>query len=129
MTSRSVSPEDDPSTHAGRNPSQLRQETRVLSHQSLSDAQKATCSLRLLSDHAKAEELATTLEALLARHSTELEDFAKEHNKKPEHIQKLVSLSSHYKIKRAVTIQNAKIHAKSLEVNGGTHTIQHFAAM
>jgi hypothetical protein len=127
MASHTLSPlvapiEDDPSTHSGRNPSQLQQQARVLTHRSLSNAQKATRSLRLLSDHAKAEELATALEALLARHSTELEDFAKEQNTKPEHIQKLISQSSHYKAKRAVTIQNAKIHAKSLEVNGGTHT-------
>ncbi|EDR15662.1 uncharacterized protein LACBIDRAFT_320606 [Laccaria bicolor S238N-H82] len=40
------------------------------------------------------------------------------HNTKLEYIQKLTSQSSHYKQKRAVTIQNAKLHAKSLEVNG-----------
>lgn len=127
MASQSVSlPPDDPSSHSGRNSSKLLQKTRVLNRNSLSNAQKASRSLRLLSDHAKAEELVTALDVLLAHHSTELEDFAKEHNTKLDHILRLVSLSSHYKKKRAVNIQNAKLHVKSLEVNGGTHTFQHF---
>lgn len=127
MASRSVSlsvaPLEDLSTHAGRNPSQPKQKTRVLTQHSLSLAQKATRSLRHLSDHAKAEELAAELDVLLSRHRTELEIFSKEHNTKLEYIQKLTSQSSHYKQKRAVTIQNAMLHAKSIEVNEGTHTI------
>jgi hypothetical protein len=116
----------DPSTHAGRNPSQPQQNTRVLTHHSLSLAQKATRAVRQIADHAKAEDLATALDKLLSRHRADLEDLAKEHNTKLEHIQKLTSQSSHYKHKRAVTIQNAMLHAKSLEVNGGTYTIFHF---
>jgi hypothetical protein len=127
MASRSASPvtlpEENPATHAGRHPSQHQQKTRVLTQHSLSLAQKATRALRQISDHAKAEELATALDLVLSRHRTELDDLAKEHNTKPEYIQKLTSQSSHYKPKRAVTIQNAKLHAKSLEINGGTHTI------
>jgi hypothetical protein len=128
MASRSVSPsitpfEDDPSTHAGRHPSQTMQKTRVLTQHSLSLAQKATRSLRQISDHAKAEELTIDLDILISRHRTELETFAKEHNTKLEHIQKLTTQSSHYKQKRAVTIQNTMLHAKSMEVNGGMHAI------
>jgi hypothetical protein len=134
MASRSVSPfvtipEEDPSTHAGRNPSQPQQKTRVLTHRTLSLAQKATRSLRQIADHAKAEDLATALDSLLSCHHTELEEFAKEHNTKLEYIQKLTSQSTHYKQKRAVTIQNAKLHAKSLEVNGGMHRIYHFTEL
>ena len=91
----------------------------------LSQAQKATCSLRLISDHAKAEELAKALDVILSRHRTKLEDFAKVHDTKIEYIQKLTSQSSHYKPKRAVTIQNVKLHAKSVEVNGGTYITHH----
>jgi hypothetical protein len=128
MASRSVSPsvtpfEEDLATHAGRHPSQTKQKTRVLTQHSLLLAQKATCSLRQVSDHAKAEELTTDLDILLSRHRTELETFAKDHNTKLEHVQRLTSLSSHYKQKRAVTIQNAMLHAKSMEVNGGMHEI------
>ena len=125
MASCSVSPsdtpppEENPATHASRNPTQPVQKTRVLTHHSLSLAQKATRSLRLLADRAKAEELAAALDILLARHQTELEAFSKEHDTKLEYIQKLTSQSSHYRQKRSVTIQNAKMHAKSLEVNGG----------
>ena len=130
MASRSPSPlvvpsEEDPSTHAGRNPFKPQQKTRVLSQHTLSQAQKATRSLRLISDHAKAEELAKALDVILSRHRTELEDFAKAHDTKIEYIQKLTSQSSHYKPKRAVTIQNAKLHAKSVEVNGGTYITHH----
>jgi hypothetical protein len=131
MSSGAASPvamahEEDPATHAGRNPSQSQQQTRILTHNSLSLAQKATRSLRLQADHAKAEELTAALDTLLLRHNTELEDFAKEHNTKMEYITKLTSQSSHYKPKRSVTIQNAKLHAKSLEVNAGMHTTYHF---
>lgn len=131
MSSHSASPEataheEDPSTHAGRNPSQPQQQTRLLAHHSLSLAQKATRSLRLLADHAKANDLTAALDIVLARHSAELEDFAKEHDTKMEYITKLTSQSSHYKTKRGVTIQNAKLHAKSLEVNAGTHTTHHY---
>jgi len=87
--------------------------------------QKATCSLRQISDHAKAKELTTNLDVLLSHHHAELEDFAKAHNTKLEYIQKLTSKSSHYKQKRAVTIQNAKLHAKSLEVNGRMYITHH----
>jgi hypothetical protein len=44
-----------------------------------------------------------------------------------EYIQKLTSQSSHYKTKRAVTIQNAKLHMKSLEVNAGMYSFKHFS--
>lgn len=124
MASRSASPfapppEENPFTHAGRNPSQPQQKSRVLSRPSLSNAQKATHALRRAADHETAEELASDLDILLTRHRTELDDFAKSHNTKQEYIQKLISQSSHYKQKRGVTLQNAKLHAKSLEVNGG----------
>lgn len=120
-----ITPVEDPSTHAGRNPSQPQQETRVLSRPSLSLVQKATRALRHIAEHDKAEELATALETLLSRHREELEHFSKEHNTKLDYIQKLTSQSSHYKQKRAVTIQNAKLHAKSLEVNEGMFTFLH----
>jgi hypothetical protein len=67
--------------------------------------------------------MTTALDTLLSRHRAEMEDFANEHDTKLEHcehILKLTSLSSHYKHKRAVNIQNAMLHAKSLEVNEGT---------
>jgi hypothetical protein len=126
MASRSpsVTPSvEDPDTHAGCNASQAKQKSRVLKKQSLSLAQKATRSLRLLSDHAKSEVLSTDLDVLLSSHRTELEDSAKDHDTKLEYIQKPISQSSHYKQKRAVTIQNTMLHAKSMEVNGGVQII------
>jgi hypothetical protein len=130
MSSPSASPvhtaAQDPSTHAGRNrdSTQNQQETRVLTQNSLSLAQKATRALRVASTRANAEELAADLENILTRHKAELEAFAKDHDVKSEYIKKLTSQSSHYKTKRAVTIQNAKLHIKSLEVNAGTHMLR-----
>ena len=91
MASHSASPfftppEEDPSTHAGHNPSQPQQEIQVLTKHSLSLSQKATHSLCQISDHAKAEELAAALDILLSSHHTELEDLAKVHNMKLEYI-------------------------------------------
>lgn len=115
-----VTAAEDLSTHASRTSSHLQQVARVLNQNSLSVAQRATRDLRQASTRAKAEELATDLDIILTRHSAELELFAKEHDTKMEYITKLTSHSSHYKTKRAVTIQNAKLHIKSLEVNAGT---------
>ena len=112
----------DPSTHASRNSSQPQQETRVLTKHNLSQAQKATRSLQQASTHAKAEELAKDLDILITRHNAELEKFATDHDTKFEYIKKLTSQSSHYKKKRAVTSENAKLHLKSYEVNSGMHT-------
>ena len=107
-----VSAFEDPSTHAGCNPSQLQQKTCVLNQQTLSLAQKATCSLQQASTHAKAEELAKDLGIILTCHNAELEIFAKDHNTKMDYITKLTSQSTHYKKKRAATIQNTMLHLK-----------------
>ena len=125
MASRSASPletppEENPSTHAGCNPSKLQQTSQVLSRPSLSNGQKVTRALHLAAVHKTAEDLATDLDTILTCHRAELHDFAKEHSTNQEYIQKLTSQSSHYKQKRAVTIQNAKLLAKYLEVNAGT---------
>ena len=56
---------------------------------------------------------------LLSKQQIKLEDLAKRHRKKVEAINKLVCSSSHYKNKRMVSIENAKLHAKALEVNTG----------
>jgi len=63
--------------------------------------------------------LSRELDVLLSKQRMELEDLAKRHGKKVEAIDKLVSSSSHYKNKRMVSIENAKLHAKALEVNAG----------
>jgi hypothetical protein len=124
-----VTAAENPSTYAGRNrdSSQPQQETRVLTQKSLSLPEQATRSLQQASTRAKAEELATDLDIILTRHSAELEIFAKDHDTKLDYIKKLISQSSRYKTKRAVTIQNAMLHIKSMEVNAGTHTLHHYS--
>ena len=48
----------------------------------------------------------------LEKQFNKLSTFAEQHDKKVEYLQKLISMSSHYKRKRAVNLENAKLHAK-----------------
>jgi hypothetical protein len=45
--------------------------------------------------------------------------FAGVHNRKVEHLEKIMNTSSHYKVKRAVNLENARLHAKVAEVKTG----------
>jgi hypothetical protein len=103
-------------THAERTNS-ISQPSRKLSK--LSDAQKASQLLRrkvVQEDHKR---LIEDFDILLQRHSQEQEELAKKHNIKPDYLEKLKGTSKHYKAKREVNIENAKIHMKSIEVNAG----------
>ncbi|KAF8815180.1 hypothetical protein BYT27DRAFT_7249426 [Phlegmacium glaucopus] len=104
-------------THAERNHTSLQQTSHTLSK--ITDAQKASREIRQETEHWLQELLSKELDALLTKQWTELEDLARQHGKKVEALDKLISSSSHYKHKRTVNIENAKIHAKSLEVNTG----------
>jgi hypothetical protein len=59
------------------------------------------------------------LTTLLAKQRAELLDLAGRYSKKIEYIDKLINSSMHYKHKRYVNIENAKLHAKATEVNAG----------
>jgi len=69
----------------------------------------------------KHELLSKDLQKLQEKHEKEYEDLARAHFVTVEYITKLTSTSAHYKTKRTVNMQNAKIHAKSVEVNAGVH--------
>jgi hypothetical protein len=86
----------------------------------LSDAQKASQQLRRKVDQEEHKRLIEDFDALLQRHSQEQEELAEKYNIKPEYLEKLKDTSKHYKAKREVNIENAKIHVKSIEVNAGT---------
>jgi hypothetical protein len=70
-------------------------------------------------DEAAHKALNTELTILLANHRVELTELAGRHAKKITYIDKLISTSKHYKPKRAVNIENAKLHAKATEINAG----------
>ena len=77
-------------THAERNPDLPCQEVRVLTKKNLTEAQKATRALRLISDQEKNALLTSDLEALLVTQYKDLEDLAKKHAVKVQYIQNLV---------------------------------------
>jgi hypothetical protein len=93
------------------------QETRKLAK--ISDAQKASLKIQQGADEEEHKALNTELTTLLAKQRTEIVEFAGRYSKKVEYIDKLVGTSSHYKHKRNVNIENAKLHAKATEVNAG----------
>lgn len=110
---------NDGDTHALRNPHLPQQAPRIFNRPKLSEAQKATRSLRAASEKEKHAALVSGLDLLLAKHSEEIEALAKEHSVSAEYLNKLHLQSHHFKDKRSVSIMNAKIHAKAIEVNAG----------
>lgn len=104
-------------THAERSANSLIQPSRKLSK--LSDAQKASQLLRRTANQDEHKRLIEDLDVLLLRHSQEQEELAEKYCLKPEYLKKLKGTSKHYKAKRVVNIENAKIHMKSVEVNAG----------
>jgi hypothetical protein len=87
-------------------------------HAGVSDAQKASNQIRQEASSVTHQAYAVFTTFLEKRYD-DLVTFAGIHNRKVEHIETLMNTSSHYKPKRAVNIQNAKIHAKAAEVNAG----------
>jgi DNA gyrase/topoisomerase IV subunit A len=105
-------------THAKRNPNLFVQPVRKITK--LSDAQKASNQLRRKVVQEEHQQLIEEFENLLQQHSQEQEELAKKFGVKPEYLDKLKGTSKHFKVKRSVNIENAKIHKKSIEINGGT---------
>jgi len=103
------------STHALRNTHLFMQATRK--NAPVSEAMKASRKLRRELDIAANTSLAEDFGALLERHRDETEALAKQHGKTVEYLEKLRDTSSHYKQKRAPSLQNALVHAKAIEVN------------
>lgn len=83
----------------------------------LSDAQKATKKVQQEAKRIQQANFNEEFNVFLEKQFNELIAFAERHDKKVEYLQKLMNTSSHYKPKRAVNLENAKLHAKSLEVN------------
>ena len=104
-------------THADRYTTNSVQAPRTLSK--LSDAQKASQLLRRMVNQEAHQRLIEDFDSLLQRHAQELEELAEKHDVKGEYLEKLKGTSKHYKGKREVNIENAKIHMKSVEMNAG----------
>jgi len=85
----------------------------------LSDAQKATRKVREQVSRVEQVAFNDAFTTFLEKRYDDLVTFAGAHNRKVDHIEKLMNTSSHCKTKRAVNLHNAKIHAKAEEVNAG----------
>jgi hypothetical protein len=105
-----------PTTHAARNPHLPIQQSRT--HPKLSVAQQATKALHSQATKDKRSLLLTAVQELQEKHEKEYEALAHEHLVAVEYIRKIVS-TTQFKMKRGVSLQNAKIHAKAVEVNAG----------
>lgn len=111
-------------THADRNALNFVQPSRKLAK--LSDAQKASLKIRRDADEAEQKAMNAELTVLLTKHRLELTELAGRHGKKVEYIDKLIGTSKHYKTKRGVNIENAKLHAKATEINSGKLSCLYF---
>ncbi|KAF8798805.1 hypothetical protein BYT27DRAFT_7343194 [Phlegmacium glaucopus] len=105
----------DGPTHADRILTTFVQPTKK--NKSYSDAQRASQKLRRAADEAAQQTLVNEFDFLLNRHHKEYEELATRHGKKVEYLDKLRGSSKHYRARKGVSIENAKIHAKSIEVN------------
>jgi hypothetical protein len=85
----------------------------------LSEAQKATKKVQQEVKRVRQKTFNEEFDILLEKQHNELVEFGERHDKKIEYLRKLMATSSHYKPRRAVNLENAKLHAKSLEVNEG----------
>jgi hypothetical protein len=88
-------------------------------HDKLSDAQKASRKIREEANEVNQKALNEELTALLSKHRLEFTDLADRHARKITYIDRLIGTSKHYKAPRAVNMENAKLHAKASEINGG----------
>ena len=105
-----------PTTHATRNPHLSVQESHA--HPRISGAQKATKVLQAKATREKHVLLSEAIQELQEKHEWEFGALARAHLVTPEYINKLIA-TRHFKMKRDVSLENAKIHAKSIEVNAG----------
>ena len=94
----------------------------------LSNAQKATKKVKQETKWVQEAYFNEQFDIFLKKQFNELNTFPEKHEKKVEHLQKLINMSSHYKKKRAVKLENTKIHAKFLEVNAD-HALDNYAKL
>lgn len=111
----------DADTHALQNPQLPQQKPHIFNKAKLTEAQKATRSIRAASEKEKHAALVSGLDTLLTKHTGEIEALAKEHSVSSQYLNKLRLQSRHFKDKQSVSLTNAKIHAKAIEVNAGEH--------
>ena len=108
-----------PPTHAAHTGDGSIQKLNLRKGPDLSNVQKATKNIQQEMKRVQWEYFDEQFDIFLEKQFNELSAFAEQHDKKVEYLQKLISMSSYYKQKRTVNLENAKLHAKLLEVNEG----------
>lgn len=108
-----------PSTWATRNPLKDVQSSRARPYQKLSDAEKISREKKATASRKKMLALSTDIRAFKEDQVLRIEQLAKKHDKKSDYIEGLVLNETVYKDNRSVNLWNAKIHAKTVEVNSG----------
>lgn len=106
-------------TWASRNPGLDVQPIRVRLSENKSDAADATLKLKALEKRKNAERLEDYLTAYLDQQQRFIEDTAKEFGVEQVVIQKKILHATTYVKQRKVSLQNALVHHKRMEVNEG----------
>lgn len=94
------------------------------SSKSATDAEKATRLLRARNNQIKKEALAADLELFEDEYASKLKNVAEKHGRTIEYVTQLLRTSSHYKQQRAISLHNAIIYDKGLELNAGMYFLQ-----
>src|SRR6266550_4678543 len=92
----------------------------------LTDAEKGTMKARRVNLHADKDAMEKDIKEMLACHQTDIEDLAAKHGRKPDYIKKIVTNQTCYKTARNVSLHNAIIHHKNIEINAGMPAFFHF---
>ena len=82
----------------------------------------ATKALQAKVTKEKQDLLITAVQDLKEKHKTEFEALAQTHLVTAEYLNKLI-LMPHFKTMWGVSLQNAKVHAKAMEVNAGVYSM------
>ncbi|KAF8344674.1 hypothetical protein F5887DRAFT_1202893 [Amanita rubescens] len=85
----------------------------------LTDAEKGTMKARRTNLHVNKDLMEKDIKEMLARHQTDIEDLAAKHGRKPDYIKKIVTNQTCYKTTRNISLHNAVIHHKGVEINAG----------
>ncbi|KAF8151388.1 hypothetical protein B0H34DRAFT_801142 [Crassisporium funariophilum] len=104
---------------ASRNPTKAVQAPRFRASASLTDAAKATCSLKAKARQYKKKDFGVDFALLLAQHDTLISDLAQRHSMTVDYVSRQVNASTNYKKHCEPNIYNALVHETGKEMNEG----------
>jgi hypothetical protein len=107
------------STFAGRNPTRAVIPSCSRGRKVLTNVEKLSADARRLLNKENADALQVELDGIFLHRKEEIARLSQKFNKTSDYIQRLLNIGTNYRKSRAPTLQNALIHHKSQEVNGG----------